>query len=133
MLHEEMPMSVHIAFETPQDIKDSVFELVKLVGKEGNGTVKKGANEVTKCAERQTALMVVMAEDVNPPELLAHIPMICKEKNIPFIYVDSQEYLAEYSGMSRGTKTAAIAILDVGREASDRFDAVKTAAEGLAN
>ena len=126
-------MSVHIAFETPQDIKDSVFELVKLVGKEGNGTVKKGANEVTKRAERQTALMVVMAEDVNPPELLAHIPMICKEKNIPFIYVDSQEYLAEYSGMSRGTKTAAIAILDVGREASDRFDAVKTAAEGLAN
>ncbi len=133
MLHEEMPMSVHIAFETPQDIKDSVFELVKLVGKEGNGTVKKGANEVTKCAERQTAMMVVMAEDVNPPELLAHIPMICKEKNIPFIYVDSQEYLAEYAGMSRGTKTAAIAILDVGREASDRFDAVKTAAEGLAN
>ena len=126
-------MSVHIAFVTPQDIKDSVFELVKLVGKEGNGTVKKGANEVTKCAERQTALMVVMAEDVNPPELLAHIPMICKEKNIPFIYVVSQEYLAEYSGMSRGTKTAAIAILDVGREASDRFDAVKTAAEGLAN
>ena len=133
MLHEVMPMSVHIAFETPQDIKDSVFELVKLVGKEGNGTVKKGANEVTKCAERQTAMMVVMAEDVNPPELLAHIPMICKEKNIPFIYVDSQEYLAEYAGMARGTKTAAIAILDVGREASDRFDAVKTAAEGLAN
>ena len=126
-------MSVHIAFETPQDIKDSVFELVKLVGKDGNGAVKKGANEVTKCAERQTAMMVVMAEDVNPPELLAHIPMICKEKNIPFIYVDSQEYLAEYAGMARGTKTAAIAILDVGTQASDRFDAVKTAAEGLAN
>ncbi len=85
MLHEEMPMSVHIAFETPQDIKDSVFELVKLVGKEGNGTVKKGANEVTKCAERQTAMMVIMAEDVNPPELLAHIPMICKEKNYGLI------------------------------------------------
>ena len=33
MLHEEIPMSVHIAFDTPQDIKDSVFELVKLVGK----------------------------------------------------------------------------------------------------
>ena len=88
-------MSVHIAFDTPQDIKDSVFELVKLVGKEGHGTVKKGANEVTKCAERQTAMMVIMAEDVNPPELLAHIPMICREKNIPFIYVDNQEYLAE--------------------------------------
>ncbi|MAP57719.1 MAG: 50S ribosomal protein L7ae [Euryarchaeota archaeon] len=132
MLHEEIPMSVHIAFDTPQDIKDSVFELVKLVGKEGHGTVKKGANEVTKCAERQTAMMVIMAEDVNPPELLAHIPMICREKSIPFIYVDNQEYLAEYAGMSRGTKTAAIAILDVGREANDRFESVKEQALGLA-
>ena len=77
-------------------------------------------------------MMVIMAEDVNPPELLAHIPMICREKSIPFIYVDNQEYLAEYAGMSRGTKTAAIAILDVGREANDRFESVKEQALGLA-
>ena len=126
------PMTEHIAFETPQDVRDSVFELVKLVGKEGHGVVKKGANEVTKCAERQTAQMVVMAEDVNPPELLAHIPQICKEKGIPFIYVDSQEYLAEYAGMASGTKTAAIAILEVGRDASDRFQAIKDQATTLA-
>ena len=76
--------------------------------------------------------MVVMAEDVNPPELLAHIPQICKEKGIPFIYVDSQEYLAEYAGMASGTKTAAIAILEVGRDATDRFQSVKDQATTLA-
>jgi len=123
-------MSVHIVFETPQDIQDSAYDLVKLVV-EGSGRVKKGTNEVTKAAERGNAKMVIMAEDVNPGELLAHVPMICKEKKIPFIYVNSQEFLAEYSGMASGTRTAAIAILEVGREAQERFDSVQQQCEML--
>ena len=83
----DVPMSVHIVFETPQDVQEQVYEMVKSLGKDGKGRLKKGANEVTKSAERGTAQMVVMAENVNPGELLAHIPMICKEKEIPFIYV----------------------------------------------
>ena len=73
-------MSVHIAFETPKDIQEQVYELVKAIGKDGRGKIKKGANEVTKAAERGIASMIVMAENVNPGELLAHVPMICKEK-----------------------------------------------------
>ena len=81
-------------------------------------------SEVTKAAERGTAKMVVMAENVNPGELLAHIPMICKEKSIPFIYVEDQAYLAEAAGMSIGTRTAAIAVMDVDKEATDKFKEV---------
>ena len=75
-------MSVHIAYETPQDVQEQVYEMVKSLGKDVRGAIKRGANEVTKAAERGTAQMVVMAENVNPGELLAHIPMICKEKEI---------------------------------------------------
>ena len=65
--HEEMyPMSVHIAFETPKDIQEQVYELVKAIGKDGRGKIKKGANEVTKATERGIASMIVMAENVNP-------------------------------------------------------------------
>ncbi|CAI8287353.1 MAG: Uncharacterised protein [Marine Group II euryarchaeote MED-G33] len=116
-------MSVHIAFETPKDVQDSVYELVKLVGN-GNGRIKKGSNEVTKAAERGTAKMVVMAENVNPAELLAHIPLICKEKKIPFIYVEDQSYLAEAAGMTSGGKTAAIALMEVAKGAEDAFNGV---------
>ena len=59
-------MSVHIAFETPNDIQEQVYEMVKSLGKDGRGRLKKGANEVTKAAERGNAKMVVMAENVNP-------------------------------------------------------------------
>ena len=117
-------MSVHIAFETPKDVQDSVYELVKLVGS-GEGRLKKGSNEVTKAAERGTAQMIVMAENVNPADLLAHIPLICKEKKIPFIYVEDQAYLAEAAGMSSGAKTAAIALMEVSKGAQEAFSGVK--------
>ena len=118
-------MSVHIAFETPKDIQEQVYELGKAIGKDGRGKIKKGANEVTKAAERGVATMIVMAENVNPSELLAHIPMICKEKGIPFIYVEDQGYLADSAGMTAGTRTAAVAVLEVGKEAQDIFNEVK--------
>ena len=124
-------MSVHIAFETPKDIQEQVYELVKAIGKDGRGKIKKGANEVTKAAERGVATMIVMAENVNPSELLAHIPMICKEKGIPFIYVEDQGYLADSAGMTAGTRTAAVAVLEVGKEAQDIFKEVKVHYETL--
>ena len=123
-------MSVHIAFETSKDVQDSVYELVKLVAND-NGRLKKGSNEVTKAAERGTAQMVVMAENVNPAELLAHIPLICKEKKIPFIYVEDQSYLAEAAGMTTGAKTAAIAVMEVGKGAQDAFNGVKGQTDAL--
>ena len=123
-------MSVHIAFETPKDVQDSVYELVKLVGS-GEGRLKKGSNEVTKAAERGTAKMIVMAENVNPAELLEHIPLICKEKKIPFIYVEDQAYLAEAAGMSSGAKTAAIALMEVSKGAQEAFSGVKDQADAL--
>ena len=126
-------MSVHIAFETPSDIQEQVYEMVKSLGKDERGRLKKGANEVTKAAERGSAIMVVMAENVNPGELLAHIPIICKEKSNPFIYVEDQGYLADSAGMVAGTRTAAIAILGVDNEAQDRFNEVKGHYETLSN
>jgi large subunit ribosomal protein L7Ae len=123
-------MSVHIAFETPKDVQDSVYELVKLVGN-GNGRIKKGSNEVTKAAERGTAQMIVMAENVNPAELLAHIPLICKEKKIPFIYVEDQSYLAEAAGMTSGAKTAAIALMEVAKGAEEAFNGIKGHTDAL--
>ncbi len=122
-------MSVHIKYETPKEVAEDVYELVLSAGKDG--VVKCGSNEVTKAAERGTAQMIVMAENVNPAELLAHIPLICKEKKIPFIYVEDQAYLAEAAGMSSGAKTAAIALMEVSKGAQEAFSGVKDQADAL--
>ena len=55
---------------------------------------------------------------------LAHIPMICEEKDIPFGYVRHQEYLGKESGLPDGVKTASIALLEIPKSFQDKFENV---------
>ena len=114
-------MSVHVRFETPTEVSDKIYEMIQ---SNSNGRIKKGSNEVTKTAERGTAQFIVLAEDVNPPELLAHIPLICEEKGIPYGYVPSQEFLANEAGLPNGVKTASIAIMDINKSAQEKYQEV---------
>ena len=119
-------MSVHIAFETPEDKQQDVYDLVRDISKDPDGRLKKGSNEVTKAAERGVAKMVIMAEDVNPGELLAHIPMICKEKEIPFIYVANQAELGKQIwGLDTGRRCASVAIMEHGNNLDSQFKGIK--------
>ena len=121
-------MSVHVRFETPSDLADSIYELIRA---NQGGRIKKGSNEVTKSAERGTAQFVILAEDVNPPELLAHIPLICEEKGIPYGYVPSQEFLAKEAGLANGVKAASIAVMEINKGAQEKFNEVVELIKGL--
>ena len=123
-------MSVHVKWETPAEVSEKIYEMIQ---SNGNGRIKKGSNEVTKAAERGTAKFIVLAEDVNPPELLAHIPPICEEKSIPFGYVPSQEFLAKECGMPNGTKTASIAVMEISKSAQEQFNEVIELTKGLSS
>lgn len=93
-----IPVTVHVQFETPEEVSNQIYDMLQA---NSNGRIKKGSNEVTKTAERGTAQFIILAEDVNPPELLAHVPLICAEKGIPFGYVPSQEHLAQAAGLQQ--------------------------------
>jgi len=121
-------MSVHVRFETPTEVSDKIYEMIQ---SNSNGRIKKGSNEVTKPAERGTAQFIVLAEDVNPPELLAHIPLICEEKGIPYGYVPSQEFLANEAGLPNGVKTASIAIMEINKGAQEKYQEVVDLINGL--
>lgn len=88
-------------------------EMLKLIemAKE-NGKLKKGTNEVTKAAERATAKIIVVANDVNPAELVMHIPLICDEKSIKCVSAGNREELGTAAGLAVGT--TAVAIVDAG-------------------
>jgi large subunit ribosomal protein L7Ae len=55
-----------------------------------------------------------MAEDVSPEEILAHMPVLCEEKNIPYTYVPSKQELGTAAGLLVGT--AAVAVIGTGKE-----------------
>ncbi|MBI2664853.1 50S ribosomal protein L7ae [Candidatus Woesearchaeota archaeon] len=72
------------------------------------GKIKKGTNEVTKSIERGTAKLVVIAKDVSPPEILMHLPLLSKEKNIPLVEVARKEELGAAAGLAVGTSAVCI-------------------------
>ena len=125
-------MSVYIDFETPADVQEKVYELVKKIRKEGSGRFKKGMNEVIKVCERGAAKLVVMAENINPGEMMMPIPLICKERGIPYIYVADQGYLGEAVGLPEGRPTSAIAVTELEGSAED-FDSIVASANELAS
>ncbi|MDR0888160.1 MAG: 50S ribosomal protein L7Ae [Candidatus Methanoplasma sp.] len=104
-------MSVFVKFETPKELSDKAYSVAE-IAREG-GKIKKGTNEVTKAVERGDAAIVIMAVDVNPPEILAHLPALCEERNVPYVYVPSKAELGNSIGLEK--PTASIAITDVGK------------------
>ncbi len=81
------------------------------------GKIDKGANEVTKAAERGVAKAVFYAADVSPKEIVSHLAVICKEKNIPCVEVDSKQKLGIAAGLP--VSTAAIAVIQMGEADKD--------------
>ncbi len=94
----------YIKYETPEKVKVKSLEAIEAA----KGGLRKGTNEVTKAIERGEAKLVAIAEDVDPEEIVMHLPMLCIEKRIPFVYVKDKKSLGEAAGMHVGT--AAIAI-----------------------
>jgi len=81
------------------------------------GKVEKGTNEVTKAIERSTAKIVVYATDVEPKEIVQHIPLLCKEKNILCKEVDSKQKLGIAVGIP--VSASSVAIIDLGDAEGD--------------
>ncbi|AFK50965.1 50S ribosomal protein L7Ae [Thermogladius calderae 1633] len=94
-------------FEVPQDLAEKAYDLLKKA-RETGGKIRKGTNETTKAVERGQAKLVLIAEDVDPPEIVAHLPALCDEKKIPYIYVPSKQKLGQAAGIEVAAASAAI-------------------------
>lgn len=93
----------------------SAYEIIEIARK--TGKIEKGTNETTKAIERGTAKLVVYAEDVQPKEIVQHIPLLCKEKGIHCVPVDSKKKLGLSAGIS--VATASVAVIDAGDASKD--------------
>jgi len=63
--------------------------------------LKKGANEVTKTLNRGIAEFIVVTADTDPIEILLHLPLLCEDKNVPYVFVPSKAALGRACGVTR--------------------------------
>ncbi|MFW5902517.1 MAG: 50S ribosomal protein L7Ae [archaeon] len=113
-------------FEVPEELSKQIYEAVEKA--RDTGKIKQGVNEVTKALERKNAELVIIATDIKPPEIVAHIPILSKEKEIPYTYVPSQKELGLASGINVGS--SAIAITKAG-ESKKEIEKIKGKIEEL--
>jgi large subunit ribosomal protein L7Ae len=113
-------MPVYADFDVPADLEDDALEALEVA--RDTGTVKKGTNETTKTVERGNAELIYIAEDVQPEEIVMHLPEIADEKDVPHVFVGAQDDLGHAAGLEVGS--AAAAIIDAGDATSDVEDIV---------
>jgi len=112
-----------VGTEVDKEVIEKVYEAIELA--RSTGKVRKGTNEVTKALERGKAKLVAVAGDVSPPEIIMHLPLLAKEKEVPCIKVGSKEELGAASGIS--VSTTAVVILEEG----EAKKLIKEISEGL--
>ena len=94
----------YVKFEIPEEIQNKALEALEIA--RDTGKVKKGSNEATKAVERSIAQLVLIGSDVEPEEIVMHLPPLCEEKQIP--YVTKQNDIGSASGLEVGSAAAAI-------------------------
>ena len=102
----------YVKFKIPDKLKTQLKNAIGTIAETRDSKIRKGMNEVTKSIERAQAKLVVMAEDVNPPEILFHIPLLCEEKGIPYGYLATKKELGNTARINVGA--SAITIENVG-------------------
>lgn len=105
-----MAKAYYVKFQVPADLVSPIYEAIRVA--QQSGKVKKGTNEVTKAIERGISKLVIIAEDVEPAEVVAHLPILCEEHGIPYGFVPSRQELGKSLGID--VTSAAAAILDSG-------------------
>ncbi len=96
----------YVKFDVPKELSDAAYEAVRQARQ--TGKVKKGTNETTKAVERGIAKLVVVGGDVEPPEVVAHLPLLCEERGIPYVFVPSKTQLGSALGLDVAAASAAI-------------------------
>ncbi|MCL7388363.1 MAG: ribosomal L7Ae/L30e/S12e/Gadd45 family protein, partial [Thaumarchaeota archaeon] len=93
-----MPNPSYVTFNPPEELIRATLEVVKMARE--SGKIRKGVNEVIKSIERGQAKFVIIATDVDPPEIVAFLPLLCDEKKIPYTFVSSKKALGEAAGIA---------------------------------
>jgi len=110
------------------ELTQKILELVKQAS--NYKQLKKGANEATKTLNRSIAEFIVLAADAEPLEILLHLPLLCEDKNVPYVFVRSKQALGRACGVSRPVISASVTINE-GSQLKPQIQSIQQSIEKL--
>ncbi|KAM0745291.1 hypothetical protein ACQRIT_000675 [Beauveria bassiana] len=115
----ELPLErTVVPFAIPVADDKGMKKVYKTIRKSAkNNTLKRGVKEVVKTLRKSpiggpssTAFpgIVVIAGDISPADVISHIPVLCEDHNVPFIFVTSRAELGAAAKTKRPTSVVMI-------------------------
>lgn len=90
-------------------------------------TLKRGVKEVVKSLRKSPAAgptntsfpgVVILAGDISPMDVISHIPVLCEDVNVPYIFVSSRAELGAAGSTKRPTSVVMVTEKRAGGKAS---------------
>lgn len=95
-----------------------------------NKTLKRGVKEVVKALRKSPAGagnttapgVVILAADISPMDVISHIPVLCEDHNVPYIFVTSRAELGAAGNTKRPTSVVMVSGDRVGAKKAEKIE-----------
>merc|ERR1712205_64808 len=88
-------------------LSKKLFKCIKKATK--SKQVLRGVKEVVKAVRKGTKGLAVIAGNISPMDVISHLPILCEDKDVPYVYVRSEEELGAAALTKRPTSCMLIA------------------------
>ncbi|CAB3382070.1 Hypothetical predicted protein [Cloeon dipterum] len=78
-----------------------LLKLAKKASKDKKANMVFGLKAVQRGLRKDERGIVILAGDVNPIDIMCHIPGVCEQKGLPYVYVPSRQDLGQSIGTLR--------------------------------
>lgn len=73
-------------------------------------SVRRGVKEVVKAVRKGEKGVCVIAGDISPIDVISHLPVLCEDNSVPYIFVPSKEALGTAGQTKRPTSCVLIKV-----------------------
>ncbi|KAK8801179.1 hypothetical protein WA158_007010 [Blastocystis sp. Blastoise] len=98
-----------------------VFKIVKKAAK--SKCLRRGVKEVIKSIRKGEKGLVILAGNIYPVDVISHIPVLCEDNSIPYVFIPTKEELGESATTKRPTSVVHI-VLNKDFDEKKKYDEV---------
>ncbi|KAJ6109173.1 H/ACA ribonucleoprotein complex subunit NHP2 [Penicillium sp. IBT 16267x] len=116
----DRPTGAHVPFANPLVEDKNAKKVLKSVKKAAvNKSLKRGVKEVVKALRKSPipaanakietpSGVVILAADISPMDVISHIPVLCEDHGIPYVFVTSRAELGASAATKRPTSVVMV-------------------------
>jgi len=86
----------------------NILKLIKKASEEK--AIRRGVKEVVKALRKGEKGFCVIAGDISPIDVITHLPVLCEDNEVTYIYVPSKEALGTASQTKRPTSCVLVVL-----------------------